>query len=121
MLLGDIVMILNISSNLATTVTFMLFYTSEWKLVIRHFKHTWIRLRLMPDTRKLLYCTVISMYNHFKAVWCDLIIIHSRSKTIQNDIILCCGDHIRERVLSEVQKSKYYTILADEVVDIFQH
>ena len=44
--------------------------------------------------------------------------ICSRSKTIQNDIILCCGDHIREKLLSEVQRAKYYNILADEVADI---
>ena len=31
---------------------------------------------------------------------------------------MCCGDHIREKVLSEVQKAKYYSILADEVADI---
>lgn len=31
---------------------------------------------------------------------------------------MCCGDHIRERVLSEVQKAKYYSILADEVADV---
>lgn len=43
--------------------------------------------------------------------------IYSTSKTIHNDIILCCGDHIRERVLSEVQRAKY-SILADEVADI---
>ena len=32
-------------------------------------------------------------------------IYSSRSKTIQNDIIMSCGDHIREKVLSEVQKT----------------
>ena len=31
---------------------------------------------------------------------------------------MCCEDHIREKVLSEVQKAKYYSILADKVADI---
>ena len=31
---------------------------------------------------------------------------------------MCCRDQIREKVLSEVQKAKYYSILADEVADI---
>ena len=44
--------------------------------------------------------------------------IYCRSKTIQNDIILCCGDHIREKLLSEIQRAKYYSILADEVAGI---
>ena len=43
--------------------------------------------------------------------------LYCRSKTIQNDIIQCCGDHIREKVLSKVRKAKYYSILADEVAD----
>ena len=42
----------------------------------------------------------------------------SRSKTIQNDIIACCGDHIHERILAEVRKAKYFSILADEVSDV---
>ena len=37
-------------------------------------------------------------------------IYSSRYITIQNDIIMCCGDHICEKVLSEVQKAKYGTI-----------
>ena len=41
-----------------------------------------------------------------------------RSKTIQNDIIACCGDHIREKILTEVRKAKYFSILADEVADV---
>lgn len=41
-----------------------------------------------------------------------------RSKTIQNDIITCCGDHLREKILSDVRQAKYFSVLADEVADV---
>lgn len=48
----------------------------------------------------------------------NVVKLFTLGQTIQNDIILCCGDHIREKMLSEVQRAKYYSILADEVADI---
>ena len=32
-------------------------------------------------------------------------------KTIKNDIIACCGDHIRENILTEVRKAKHSQFL----------
>ena len=67
-------------------------------------------------------CICVHVYIQLFISCFSVINIHfiysSRSKTIQNDIIMYCGDHIREKVLSEVQKAKYYSILADEVADI---
>jgi len=40
------------------------------------------------------------------------------SKTIQNDMIQVIGKHIRKSILNEVQKAKYYSVIADEVADI---
>ena len=37
------------------------------------------------------------------------------SKTIQNQII---GNHIRDKILSEIKEAKYYSILCDEVSDV---
>ena len=42
----------------------------------------------------------------------------SRSKTLHNDNIVCCGDHIHEKFLTEVRKAKYFSILANEVADV---
>ena len=45
-------------------------------------------------------------------------LVFSRSKTIQNDIIACCSDHIREKISTDVRKAKYFSILTDEVADV---
>ena len=39
------------------------------------------------------------------------------SKTIQNDLIELIGKCIRKDIIEEVKRSKYYTIIADEVTD----
>lgn len=39
------------------------------------------------------------------------------SKTIQNDIIDCIGDHIRDKILGEIKEARWYSILCDEVTD----
>ena len=40
------------------------------------------------------------------------------SKTIQNQIIDIIGNHIRDKILSEIKEAKYYSILCDEVSDV---
>ena len=40
------------------------------------------------------------------------------SKTIQNSLIEVVRQHILRDILSEVNKAKYYTIIADEVTDL---
>ena len=40
------------------------------------------------------------------------------SKTIQNEIIECIGEHIREGITSEVKKAKFYFLLCDEITDV---
>ena len=44
-----------------------------------------------------------------------------RSKTIQNELIECCGDFIQEKLISEIKKAKFFTVLADETPDISNH
>lgn len=39
------------------------------------------------------------------------------SKTIQNDLIDCIGDHIRAKIIGEVKGAKWYSILCDEATD----
>ena len=39
------------------------------------------------------------------------------SKTSQNKIIKCCGQVICEKIISDVKKSKFYSIIADEAAD----
>ena len=40
-----------------------------------------------------------------------------RSKTIQNEIISICGSHIQEILINEIEKSGFFSILADEAID----
>ena len=40
------------------------------------------------------------------------------SETIQNQIIGIIGNHIRDKILSEIKEAKYYSILCDEVSDV---
>ena len=38
-------------------------------------------------------------------------------KTIQSEMIAVIGDALRHRIINEIKKAKYFTILADEVTD----
>ena len=40
------------------------------------------------------------------------------SPTIQNELIACCAQVIREKVLAEVRESPFFSVLADEAADI---
>lgn len=40
------------------------------------------------------------------------------SKTIQNDIIECCGDIIQAKIVEKVKRNKYFSILVDETTDV---
>ena len=44
--------------------------------------------------------------------------LNTHLKTIQNEMIDVIGTHIRNSILSEVRKAKYYSVIADEVNDI---
>ena len=68
-------------------------------------------LPLMPDTCKCQYLFLCEYYQTHALVFC-------RSKTIHNDTITCCGDHIREKILTEVRNTKYFWILANEVAGV---
>lgn len=39
------------------------------------------------------------------------------SPQIQNELISCLGDEIRESVVKQIEKSKFYSVLADETTD----
>ena len=39
------------------------------------------------------------------------------SKTTQNDLIKCCGSVITDKIIKEVKKAKFFTILCDEASD----
>ena len=39
------------------------------------------------------------------------------SKTIQNEIIDCCGDVVTEQIVEEIKESKFFSIMADETQD----
>ena len=40
------------------------------------------------------------------------------SKTIQNELIVVCGDLIRNKILERVRQACYFSVLADEAIDI---
>ena len=40
------------------------------------------------------------------------------SKTIQNQVIECIGEHIRDNIVGEVKEAKWFSLLCDEVTDI---
>lgn len=40
------------------------------------------------------------------------------SKTIQNELIQCCGELITQNIVSKVKHAKYFTLMADETTDI---
>ena len=39
------------------------------------------------------------------------------SKTIQNEIISCCGDLITEKIVQEAKECRFFSVLADEAQD----
>lgn len=41
-----------------------------------------------------------------------------RSKTVQNEIIECCGEYIRNTLVTEIKSVKFFSILADEAQDV---
>ena len=41
-----------------------------------------------------------------------------RSKTIQKEMIDCCGDYIRQIIINEVKEATYFSVLTDEAQDI---
>ena len=40
-----------------------------------------------------------------------------KSKEIQNQIIIICGDVIRNKLLDNIRKAKFFAVIADEVTD----
>lgn len=40
------------------------------------------------------------------------------SKTIQNELIQCIGNHLRDKVLDEIRVAKWFSVLCDEITDI---
>ena len=53
--------------------------------------------------------------NHFKM--CPKNAMY-RSKTIQNELLGCCGEQILEHIINEVKEAKFFSVLADEVSDV---
>ena len=41
-----------------------------------------------------------------------------RSKTIQNQIINVVGDKVKSKIIGEIKKSKFFSILADEAPNV---
>ena len=39
------------------------------------------------------------------------------SAPIQNDLITLCGKNIQDKIVNEIKEAKFFTILADEVID----
>ncbi|XP_057298780.1 52 kDa repressor of the inhibitor of the protein kinase-like [Hydractinia symbiolongicarpus] len=39
------------------------------------------------------------------------------SKTTQNDLINCCGEVITNKIVSEIRKNKFFSVLADKLLD----
>ena len=40
-----------------------------------------------------------------------------RSKTIQNELIKCCGNHILQQLINEIKEAQFFSVLADETQD----
>ena len=40
-----------------------------------------------------------------------------RSKTIQNELICCCGEYICDLIVEDIKISRYFTIMGDEATD----
>ena len=41
-----------------------------------------------------------------------------RSKTIQNEMIQCCGEYISDSLVQEIKEAKIFAVLADEASDV---
>ena len=39
-------------------------------------------------------------------------------KTTQNELIFECGEYIKERIMYDIKKAKYISVLADETTDV---
>ena len=57
-----------------------------------------------------------TLAEHFKGAARNVVYT---SKTIQNQLIQAIGDHIRDKIIKEIKQAKYYSILCDEVSDIY--
>lgn len=53
--------------------------------------------------------------NHFKSAPKNATY---RSKTAQTEIIECCGEYIRNKLVTEIKSAKFFSILADEAQDV---
>ena len=40
------------------------------------------------------------------------------SKTAQNELLLCIGNLIRNEIVADIKKSKFFSVIADEVTDV---
>ena len=40
--------------------------------------------------------------------------------TTQNEIICECDEYIKERIIYDIKKSKYFSVLADETTDVYR-
>ena len=40
------------------------------------------------------------------------------NKSVQNELIVICGDIIRNKILAKVRQAKYFSIIADEATDV---
>ena len=54
------------------------------------------------------------LQDHFKNAPRD----ETYCSTIQNEIIDCCGHHIRQIIINEVKEATYFSVLADEARDV---
>ena len=41
-----------------------------------------------------------------------------RSKTTQNEVINCCGEYIRNKIMAEVKEATFFLVLAVEATDV---
>ena len=64
--------------------------------------------------------------DYYETVYCGIFQEHFataprnatyRSKTTQNELIICCAEVITKQIINEIKQSKYFSILADEVTD----
>lgn len=55
---------------------------------------------------------------HMRKITCKESYVHYLGKNIQNEIIELLGSLIRDQILSEVQKSKYYSVILDCTPDV---
>ena len=44
--------------------------------------------------------------------------LYIQIQIIQNELIECINEHIKERILEDIKSAEFFTILCDEVVDV---